>query len=98
MQKTTLMQQEAAEIVAIQALTWLAADDEMLQSFLGATGAGVDDLRDRAQDVAFLGAILDFLLINDDWVIGFCDANGLPYSAPMSARQCLPGGEAINWT
>jgi hypothetical protein len=43
-------------------------------------------------------AVLDFLMSRDDWVIGFCDAHGLPYDRPMVARQALPGGAAVHWT
>jgi hypothetical protein len=36
--------------------------------------------------------VLDFLLMDDAWVVAFCDAAGLPYEAPMRARAALPGG------
>ncbi|NJM82958.1 MAG: DUF3572 domain-containing protein [Tabrizicola sp.] len=92
------MQQETAQVLALRVLGWLAADDEMFASFLNATGASVSDLRSRAEDVAFLGSILDFLLVNDEWVVSFCDSAGLAYTAPLAARASLPGGEAVHWT
>lgn len=89
---------EAAEIVALQALAWLAGNDELLAVFLGSTGAAPGDLRSQASDPAFLAAVLDFLLMDDAWVIAFCDAAGLPYTALLQARQGLPGGGAVHWT
>ncbi|WP_309668382.1 DUF3572 domain-containing protein [Tabrizicola sp.] len=92
------MQRESAQIVALQVLGWLAADDEMFQSFLGATGAGPSDVAMRAEDAEFHAAILDFLLLNDAWVVSFCDAVGLPYTVPMSARVVLHGDAQMDWT
>lgn len=88
----------SAETVALSALGWLVSDEEMLSIFLGATGAGADELRARAQDPEFLGSVLDFLLMDDAWVIAFCDNAGLSYDQPMRARAALPGGEAVHWT
>jgi hypothetical protein len=90
--------QNMAETVAIQALGWMAGQQDVLEQFMGATGASVDDLRRGAQDPEFLGALLDFLMQQDAWVIGFCDAAGLPYDAPMRARAALPGGAQTHWT
>jgi hypothetical protein len=91
-------EQEQAETVAIQALGWMAGNDEVLGQFMGASGASIDDLRAGAGDPAFLGALLDFLMLEDAWVIAFCDAAGLPYDAPMRARAGLPGGAQMHWT
>jgi hypothetical protein len=92
------MQREAAETVGMQALAWLAGNDELLPVFLGSTGASLDDLRAGAGDAAFLGSILDFVMMDDAWVVAFCDAAGLPYEAPMRARAALPGGAQVHWT
>ncbi|MDX5411796.1 MAG: DUF3572 domain-containing protein [Rhodobacterales bacterium] len=91
-------EQEQAETVAIQALGWMAGNDEVLGQFMGASGASIDDLRAGAGDPAFLGALLDFLMLEDAWIIAFCDAAGLPYDAPMRARAALPGGAQMHWT
>lgn len=93
-----LMAQGRAETVAIQALGWLAADSDLFGRFLGATGAEVNNITAAAADPAFLGSVLDFILMDDSQVTGFCDAVGLPYEMPMRARQSLPGGEQVNWT
>jgi Protein of unknown function (DUF3572) len=92
------MQQETAQVLALQVLGWLAADDEIFPLFLGATGASIADLKARAADPDFLGAVLDFLLMDDAWVVAFCDGHRHPYTAPAVARAALPGGAVMNWT
>jgi hypothetical protein len=92
------LQPEAAQVLALQTLGWIASDDEVFPLFLGATGAGIGELRARATDPEFLAAVLDFLLQDDRWVVAFCDAEGHPYTAPQAARAALPGGAMTNWT
>ncbi len=92
------MQPEVAQTIAIQALGWIAADDEIFPAFLAASGAGIAELRNRAADPEFLAAVLDFLMQDDRWVVAFCDAEGHPYTAPQAARAALPGGAVMNWT
>ncbi|MFW8594868.1 DUF3572 domain-containing protein [Cribrihabitans neustonicus] len=89
---------DKAETLALTALAWLAANEELMPVFLGATGASEADLRARAAEPEFLGSVLDFLSMDDAWVIAFCDAQGLPYEMPMQARMSLPGGAQVNWT
>lgn len=92
------MQQEMAETVALKALGWLAGNEELLPVFLGATGTDMQDLRARAAEPAFLASVLDFILMDDTWVLGFAEAAGLPGEAAMQARAALPGGAAVHWT
>lgn len=92
------MTADAAETLALRTLAWLAGNEELLPVFLGATGASLSDLRDRAAEPEFLGSVLDFLMMDDAWVTAFCDAEGLAYDAPMQARQALPGGADRHWT
>jgi len=92
------LSQDAAETLALKALAWLVTNDDLLPVFLGATGASEDDLRAQAGDPAFLGSVLDFLMMDDAWVIAFCDIHDIPYEHPMFARAALPGGEQVHWT
>ncbi|MBN2905807.1 MAG: DUF3572 domain-containing protein [Rhodobacteraceae bacterium] len=89
---------ESADVVAIRALGWLVGNDELLPVFLGATGASEADLRSRADDPVFLASVLDFLLMDDAWVIAFCTGANLPGEALMQARAGLPGGADPHWT
>lgn len=92
------MNPEHAELIALKALGWLASQDEVWPLFLGSTGASADDARDRAGDPAFLASVLEFLTMDDAWVVAFCDEAGLGYDQPLRARYSLPGSENVNWT
>lgn len=92
------MQQEQAEVIALQGLAWLTGNDDLCPTFLGASGGSVDDLRDRAADPAFLGAVLEFITMDDAWVMAFCDTIGLAYELPLQARYALPGAQNVHWT
>ncbi|MEL6563127.1 MAG: DUF3572 domain-containing protein [Pseudomonadota bacterium] len=92
------MSQESAEVVGLKALEWLTGQEDVLPIFMGSTGASADDVRSGAADPVFLGAVLDFILMDDAWVQSMCDAAGLAYDRPMAARAMLPGGEAMHWT
>lgn len=92
------MNPEQAEKIAIDALIWLAGNDDLLPVFLGASGANADDLRAQAKNPAFLGSVLEFLTMDDAWVIAFCDQHGLKYEDPLRARYGLPGSQAVHWT
>jgi len=92
------MQEKQAETVAIQALEWLADDPDLIGAFLGSTGISVNELGKLGVEPAFLAAVLDFVLIADSHVTGFCDRAHLSYDTPMRARAALPGGADVNWT
>lgn len=89
---------EAAETLALQALAWLVGNEELLPVFLGSTGVGEDELRDRAGESDFLASVLDFLMMDDAWVVGFCDATNTPYEDPMKAQAVLSGKAQMHWT
>lgn len=89
---------ERAEALALQALGWLAAHEELMPVFMGSTGLTENDMRTRADDPDLLAAVLDFLLMDDAWVMAFCDDMNLAYSRVAAARAALPGGEQVHWT
>lgn len=92
------MKAEKAEVIGLSAITWLVGNDELLPVFMGASGAGVDDLKNGAANAEFLAAVLDFIMMDDEWVIQFCQANDFPYDSVQQARNALPGGAQMNWT
>ncbi|WP_299409065.1 DUF3572 domain-containing protein [uncultured Roseobacter sp.] len=93
-----MITRESAEVLALKILGWLAGNEELLPVFLGATGASETDLRAGASDPVFLGSVLDFILMDDAWVVQACDTIGAGYDTVFQARQALPGGEQVNWT
>ncbi|MFK7870848.1 MAG: DUF3572 domain-containing protein [Roseobacter sp.] len=91
-------QQEAAEATALEILTWLTANDELLSVFQGSTGLSESDIRTGVHDPIFLGMVLDFVMMDDKWVIEACDARTLSYDSLLAARRALPGGSETHWT
>ncbi|MDJ0859724.1 MAG: DUF3572 domain-containing protein [Dinoroseobacter sp.] len=92
------MQQDFAEEIALKALAWIASDEQLLQVFLGASGASGSELKSRIADPEFLLSVLDFLTMDDAWIVGFCDTEGLAYDLPMQAKGAFPGGAQVSWT
>ncbi|MEM6941136.1 MAG: DUF3572 domain-containing protein [Pseudomonadota bacterium] len=89
---------DAAETLALQALAWIAAHDDLMPVFLGSSGASEAQLRQGVADPELLAAVLDFLLMDDAWIMAFCDQADLPYARVMAARAALPGGGETHWT
>ena len=96
------MRTEQAEILSLQALAWLASEEELWPVFLGATGADAGDLKaalaSGAPDPATLAAVLEFLTMDDRWIARFCVATGQPPDAPLRALHALPGAAPVHWT
>jgi len=92
------MQPDFAETVALQALAWVLANDELREVFLGSTGASAAQFAGGRIAPEMLLAALDFLCMEDAWVIGFCESAGLDYQVPNAARAAFPGGETRVWT
>lgn len=92
------MKVDQAELVAIQALGHIAADEDLLFAFVDMTGLAPDELRQRAGEPEILGGILDFIMMDEARLIAFCEAVNLQPDAPGIARKLLPGGEDVHWT
>ena len=93
-----MMTKDNAETFALNALAWIMGQDDMVGVFLGSTGASIDDLKNNAANPEFLGAVLDFVLMDDVWVIKLSQDMGTPADHVMQARAVLPGGQTMHWT
>ena len=82
---------QVAETVAIQALSFLAAEPARLGRFLAETGLGPETLRGAADSPEFLGSVLDFILGDEKLVKEFAEANELKPSTVGAAREALGG-------
>lgn len=89
---------EFAETTGLKALSWLAGNDDLLPVFMGSSGVSEADLRENISNPVFYAAIVDFLMMDDAWVIAFCDSEGLSYGQMAEVRAALPGGDAVHWT
>tara|TARA_B100000674_G_scaffold67231_1_gene46409 strand:- start:1086 stop:1367 length:282 start_codon:yes stop_codon:yes gene_type:complete len=93
-----MMTSQEAEIYALKVTTWLISNQDLLDVFMNSTGVSEAAIKSDFHDGVFLAAILDFLLLDDKWVIAACDAMHLEPDEMHSARLLLPGGERVNWT
>ena len=89
MKKPVHTPREVAEIVAIQALSFVAGEPERLGLFLAETGIGPETLRTAASDPNFLISVLDFVLRDDATVKAFANASQLHPTNIAAARQAL---------
>jgi len=89
LRKSTHNPREVAEIVAIQALSFVAGDPERLGAFLAESGIGPDTLRNAAADPHFLASVLDFVMRDDASVKAFATASQLHPTNIAAAHQAL---------
>jgi hypothetical protein len=80
---------EVAEIVAIQALSFIAGEPERLGLFLAESGIGPETLRSSAKDPHFLGQVLDFVMRDDATVKAFAAVSKLHPTNIAAAHQAL---------
>jgi len=81
--------------LALQALAWLASDDDRLVRFLNLTGMTPRGLRESMTDPNSLGAVLDYLLAWEGLLMDFANENSLSPESVMMARHKLPGGQPL---
>jgi hypothetical protein len=77
MSKRTAITAEAAESLAIQALTYLAAEPEQLGRFLAITGIGPERMRVVAREPNFLAGLLDYVASDEPLLIAFAAQAGI---------------------
>ncbi len=92
------MDKEIAETRALEVLTWVLSEDDLIQVFMGATGASQDDLRSNTSNHEFLVSILDFVLMDDSWVISCSKFMNIDPSQIQVIKMSLDGGQEVNWT
>jgi Protein of unknown function (DUF3572) len=84
--------QEAAEMLAIQVLAFLAEEPERLTAFLSATGIAIEDLRNAAGETDFLAGVLEHMLADERLLLAFADSAGIDPANVARARNVLGGG------
>jgi hypothetical protein len=89
LRKPTHNPREVAEIVAIQALSFVAGDPERLGLFLAESGIGPETLRTAAANPHFLASVLDFVMRDDATVKAFAAASQLHPTNIAAAHQAL---------
>jgi hypothetical protein len=82
---------DAADALAIAALSFLAADPERLGRFLAISGIGPERLREAARDEGFLAGVLDHFCGDERLLLDFARANGIEPAEIERARATLGG-------
>ena len=93
MKRPSSAAREAAEILAIQALSFIAAEPERLNGFLGATGLTLERLRESANEPDFLAGVLEHMLGSESLLLAFADSAAIDPAGVTRARTALGG----NW-
>jgi hypothetical protein len=82
---------QAAEMVAIQALGYLAAEPERLRRFLDITGIEAADIRAAARESRFLAGVLEHMLGDENLLVAFAADAGIDPAEVARARSALGG-------
>jgi hypothetical protein len=82
---------EAAEGVAIQALSFIAGDGERLGRFLAFTGIGPAEIRAASSEPGFLLGVLEYLAADDRLMADFAAEAGLDPAEIAKAHVALGG-------
>jgi uncharacterized protein DUF3572 len=80
---------EKAEVLALQALDFLAQDTERFGRFLALSGIGPAELKDSASAPATLAGVLEYLMQDESALLVFCSLNGHLPQTVAPARQVL---------
>jgi hypothetical protein len=85
-----------AEIVAIQALAFIAEEPQQLSAFLNTTGIPAEKIRAAAREPGFLAGVLEHILGNESLLIAFAASAGIDPAAIARARAALGGQQERN--
>ena len=80
---------EAAEVLAIQALAFIAEDTQRLARFLDMTGIAPEQIRTAARERGFLAGVLEHMLGDESLLIAFADSAGIDPADVARARNGL---------
>jgi len=92
MNRGTPLTQEAAEGLAIQALTFIAGEPERLGRFLAVTGIGPAEIRAASSEPGFLTGVLEHLAGDERLLMDFAAEAGVDPADIGKAISTLTGG------
>jgi hypothetical protein len=82
---------QKAEALAIQALSFFAADPERLGRFLASTGIGPQDIRQAACESGFLAGVLDYVVSDERLLKSFAEESQAAPRDIAAALRALTG-------
>jgi hypothetical protein len=95
MKKPLPAAREAAEMLAVQALTFIAEDHERMGGFLAATGLEPGQIRLAAQEEGFFAGVLEHMLADESLLVAFADSAGIDPAEIARARVALGRGRTL---
>jgi hypothetical protein len=93
MKKPSALPKDAAEALAIQALTFIAADAERLGRFLAASGIGPTEIRAAAREPGFMLGVVEFLGGEEEMLTAFATEYAFEPDDIAKAAQALGGAQ-----
>jgi hypothetical protein len=91
MKQAPQLTQDRAEALAIQALTFIAADGERLGRFLAVTGIGPAEIRAAAGEPGFLAGVLEYMASDESLIGAFASETKVDPADVSKARATLAG-------
>jgi len=89
MQKRPAYSHETAEMLAVQALAFIAEDNSRLSGFVASTGVAVQSIRTAAREPSFLAGVLEHILSDENLLIAFAEGAGIDPADISRARRAL---------
>ncbi len=82
---------QAAEMLSIQALSFIAEQPEQLSRFLELSGIDAARIRTAANEPGFLAGVLEHMLADENLLVAFADSAGIDPAEIARARAALGG-------
>lgn len=92
-----MMTDHEAQIIALNALGWLAEQPDDMQAFLSQAGLEASELSSLASEGPFLAGLMAFLTSSDERILGAAAAQGIAPERFARAGVVL-NGELRHWT
>lgn len=80
---------EEAEVIALNALAFLASDPDRFEAFLSLSGLSAGDVAARAGERSLQAGVLEHLMANESLLLAFCAGAGLKPEEPGRALRTL---------
>jgi len=93
MKRHAQIARDTAEMLAIQALAFIAGEPDRLARLLDMSGIAADEIRAAAREVAFLAGVLEHMLGDESLLVAFAESAGIDPGEIARARVALDSPE-----
>jgi len=91
MKSALRLDEDAAEMLAIQALAFIGEEPQRLTGFLQSSGLAIEQIRGAARGPGFLVGVLEHMLGDESLLFAFAASAGVDPAAIAQARAALAG-------